>query len=307
MSKLTAFKNIVTSRTSRQLLKVQKHSPVILFAVGVAGMVGTVVLASKATLKVDKILNEHELDKEMSGGLLDAVEAGERPGTDYTKEDYQKDMVLLYLRTASKLGKLYAPALACGVVSIAALTGSHYILNSRNVALTAAYAAIEKGYHEYRSRVVNELGEDKDRQFATELEMTEVVETKANGKTVTTQVATGVKGTSPYAAIFDETNKNWNRHSEYNRLFIQCQQQYANDLLRARGHVFLNDVRDMLGLERIPAGQIGGWVQGPKEGDHYIDFGVFRGDTWMAQQFVNGDEQSVILDFNVDGPVWDKI
>jgi hypothetical protein len=79
-------------------------------------------------------------------------------------------------------------------------------------------------------------------------------------------------------------------------------------LLQGRGYVFLNDVFDMLGLERTPAGQIVGWLKGSKGGDGYIDFGVFRDDNaYMGMQFVTGNERSVLLDFNVDGPIWDKI
>ena len=107
---------------------------------------------------------------------------------------------------------------------------------------------------------------------------------------------------SIYARFFDETSTNWQRTQGYNQFFIQAQQNYANDLLKSRGHVFLNEVYDMLGLERSKAGAVVGWVKG--NGDNYIDFGVFQGDEWNAMRFVTGDERSILLDFNVDGVVY---
>jgi hypothetical protein len=87
-------------------------------------------------------------------------------------------------------------------------------------------------------------------------------------------------------------------------MFIRSQQNYANDLLNARGHVFLNEVYDMLGIERTSAGAVVGWVRG--NGDNEIDFGVLN-DLHSGQRFINGDERSVLLDFNVDGVVYDLI
>ena len=59
----------------------------------------------------------------------------------------------------------------------------------------------------------------------------------------------------------------------------------------------------MLGLERSSAGQVVGWVMN-NDGDNYIDFGMFEAS---SSRFVNGTERSVLLDFNVDGVIYDKI
>lgn len=299
MSKLTLLKNAVTSRAGRQLLKVQKHSPAILFAAGTVGVVGTVVLACRATLKLEEVLVETQKD-------MATVQAVVHDS--YSEEDRQKDLLLLRVKGAVSIGKLYAPSIILGVVSVAALTGSHVILNRRNVGLTAAYAALDKGFREYRQRVVDKYGSDTDRDLRYGVTKKKIVEETETGP-VTKTVKTADMDTDPsiYARFFDESCRSFSKEPMYNQLFIQSQQNYANDLLRSRGHVFLNEVYDSLGIPRSKQGQVVGWVLG-NGGDDYIDFGVFRGaDTFMGQQFVNGEEKAVLLDFNVDGIIYDLI
>jgi hypothetical protein len=86
-------------------------------------------------------------------------------------------------------------------------------------------------------------------------------------------------------------------------MFLQCQQNYFNQQLKARGHVFLNEIYDAIGLERSKAGTIVGWVT-DGNGDGYIDFGMFED---ASRRFINGIEPSILLDFNVDGVIYDLI
>jgi len=302
MSGLKSVKNKVTSRVGRQLLVTRKHSPALLFGVGVAGVVTTVVLASRATLKMDEILRDAETkDEQIQSALL-------LEDKDYQEEEAKKDRATLRVQTALKVVKLYAPAVCVGIVSIGALSGSHIILSRRNVALTAAYTALDRGFKEYRERVVKEFGQEKDDEFRFGVVEREIAVDTDDGVAVkTVKDLDKASGKSIYARVFDETSStNWERSSMSNRVFIQAQQNYANDLLRRQGHVFLNEVYDMLGLERSREGAVVGWVKNG-DGDNYIDFGVFSGDGWMGRQFVNGAERSVWLDFNVDGVIWDKI
>lgn len=297
---LRAVRNVVTSKVGRQILIAQKHSPVLLFGAGVVGVVTAAVLASRATLKLEETLDDIHKDLANAGVL------NEKNPSLYPDNDYLRDKTIIYTRAVGRVVKLYAPAVAVGGLSIAALTGSHIILNRRNIALTAAYAAIEKGFRQYRDRVVKEFGEDKDREYRYGLVDKEIVEETETGPV--TRVVKGVpnKDGSIYARFFDESSSSWNKIPSYNQLFLQCQQNYANDLLRSRGHLFLNEVYDMLGLERSKEGAVVGWVL-DGNGDDFVDFGVFRGDEFMGQQFVNGAERSVLLDFNVDGVIYDKI
>lgn len=286
------IKNLpVNKNVALALLKVQKNSPALLFGAGVVGVVGTVVLASRATLKLGDIVDDAEATVEKINSL-------EHP--DYSPEDAVKDKAIVYTQAALKVAKLYTPALVVGVISIGCLTGSHHILSRRNVALSAAYAGAEKALRDYRGRVVEAIGAEKESVIWQPVEQVETVD--ETGKKVKIGVPTEVGG-SPYKVLFDERNPNWSKQYDYNRIFIQAQQNYANDLLRAKGCVFLNDVHDMLGLERTKAGQIVGWVLNG-DGDNYIDFGVFR-NGYDGMRFVAGEERSIWLDFNVDGDVLD--
>lgn len=301
-----ALRNSITSKVGRQVLITQKHSPVLLFGVGAVGFVATVVLASHATLKMDQVLKEADEDN----NKIKAAENLERE--DYTDEDSKKDRLLVRVKTASKIAQLYAPAFIVGVVSVGCLTGSHVILTRRNAALTAAYAAVEKGFKDYRARVVKEYGEDKDQEFRFGVVEKEIaVETDEGIAVKTVRELDKKQFPSIYARIFEKgASDNWSPEPSYNSMFIRSQQMYMNDLLNGRGHVFLNEVYDALGLSRTKAGAIVGWVRdNPRGGDSVIDFGVLNGkrNGYMGQQFVNGAEKSTILDFNVDGIVYDLL
>lgn len=307
---IKVLKNSITSKVGRQILITQKHSPVLLFGVGTVGFVATVVLASRATLKMDEVLKEAEENENKIAHAIRLKAEGRVDDGDYTAEDVLKDKNLNRVKTAIKIVQLYAPAVFVGVVSVGCLTGSHIILTRRNAALTAAYAAVEKGFKDYRARVVKEYGEDKDQEFRFGVVEKEIAVETDEGIAVKTVRDLDKKSLpSIYARIFDKTtSREWSPEHSYNQMFVRSNQNYANDLLNGRGHVFLNEVYDMLGMERTKAGAVVGWVRdNPRGGDNGIDFGVLRGDTYMGQQFINGNEKSVVLDFNVDGIVYDLL
>lgn len=285
--------NGLTRQFSRQVLVAQKHSPTLLFAAGVTGVVASAVLACRATLKLEELLAETE----------DALNVAKNLEHDkYSDKDRQKDIAYVYVRTAVKVSKLYGPAIILGTASISALVGSHHILSKRNAALTAAYATLQKGFDEYRQRVIDEFGEDKEHELRYQIK--EVEQKDKDGKKEIKLKATA--GSSIYARFFDTNNQNWNPNSEYNLIFLRAQQNYLNDKLRARGHVFLNEVYDNLGMDHSSEGAVVGWLW-EADGDNYIDFGVF-GDTACDSfyDFVTGHE-GIWLDFNVDGVIYDKI
>lgn len=298
---LKSISNVVTSKFGRQVLQIQKHSPTIMFATGVVGVVATVVLASKATLKLDEALDEIQIKASDAKGLRES-----KISTKYGDLEYKRDMSILYARSAGKICKLYAPSIAVGAVSIGLLTGAHVTLNRRNAGLVAAYAAIDKAFKEYRGRVVEEFGEDKDRELRFGSEEREIYsETKKGEPKVTREKR--VVGHSDYARFFDSSNVNFQPTRAVNLLFLQGHQNYLNDKLRARGHVFLNEAYDALGMERTTAGAVVGWVwQG--EGDNVIDFGIWDDSEMLRMHdFMSGQEDAILIDFNVDGVIYDKI
>ncbi len=282
----------VTRTIARQILLSKKNSPHIFFVGGVIGIIGSGVLACRATLKLEDTLDEVKKDLD----IVKALHDNPAPGSQYPEQEHHKDLGYVYGKSAVHLGRLYGPAIALGAVSIAALTGSHIQMTRRNTALTATLAAVSKAYDEYRIRVQGEIGKER------ELDIHRSIKEEKNDKKELLKV-TDPNGWSPYARFFDESCPNWVKDAELNRIFLQCQQTYANHLLRARGHVFLNEVYDSLGLERSRAGQVVGWVING-EGDGYVDFGMFEAN---SNRFINNLERNIILDFNVDGVVYDKI
>lgn len=291
---LSSIKSLVTSKVGRQLLTAQKHSPVLLFGAGVVGVTATVVLACKGTLKLEETLIHHQKNMESLNEVKGRM----------TEEEAVKTKALIYTKTVMDIGKLYAPAVVIGVISIGCLTGSHIVLTKRNAGLTAAYAALEKGFQEYRKRVSDEFGEEKDRDFR--YGAVTVTEPNEQGERVTTKHAGIAAGHSPYAKLWDESSSSWNNDPTYNLVFLRAQQQIQTDRLRSKGHLFLNEVYDDLGLERTPAGQVVGWVLG--NGDDYVDFGIFNSEMEPEHlAFFSGREDAIWLDFNVDGLVYDKI
>ena len=104
-----------------------------------------------------------------------------------------------------------------------------------------------------------------------------------------------------YAKWFDESCHAWTKSPEYNAMFLKLQQNYANDLLKAKGYLFLNEVYEMLGMTKSNVGQVVGWIY---DENNPIEFGIMRG---INRDFVNGLKSTVLLDFNVHGNILDKI
>lgn len=295
-------------------LRIKKHSPEILMVAGIAGTVVSTVLACKATTRVSQILDN---TKETLDIIHDGMEHGNINGQEYTQEDGKKDLTIVYAKTGVQLAKLYAPAATVGLISIASIVAGNRILNKRNVALAAAYAVVDKGFKDYRKNVVERFGEemDKELRYNIKAKEIEVTTTDKNGKEKTEKQTVNVIDTdsvtknSEYARFYDDGNLEWSKDPEYNLMFLRKQQNYANDLLKTRGHLFLNEVYDMLGIPRTKAGQMVGWIYDEKNpiGDNYVDFGIYDMDNERKRAFVNGYERTILLDFNVDGVIYDKI
>ena len=288
---------VITKQVARNSLHIQKASPQLLFGAGIIGMVGSTVLACRATLKVDEVMDEAKAKLDTAKSLQHR---------DYSEKDRSRDVSLIYFQSGVKAVRLYAPAIVLGGVSIYLLRTSNGILTKRNVALTAAYGALEKGFNEYRARVVDKYGEDEDRNLRYGTREVQVTDPKTNKTKTVTRV--GPDDPSIYARFFDVHSPSWNKEPEYNRIFLKCQQNYANDLLRSRGHLFLNEVYDMCGIPRSKAGAVVGWLLSAEgETDNFVNFGVFDGKSDAARDFVNGQEGAILLDFNVDGVIYDKL
>lgn len=305
MKNKTEIMKSVNGVASKTVMKLKKHSPEILVVAGIAGTVVSAVLACKATTKVAEILDE-------TNGTLDTIHEGMKTGAingqEYTTEDGKKDTVVVYAQTGMKLAKLYGPAIILGTLSITSILASNNILRKRNVALGAAYAVIDKSFKEYRGRVIERFGEQVDTELkygikAKKFEEIEVdPETGKEKKVKKTVMVADPNLQSDYAVYFDSKSRNYETNSDYNRMFLKAQQAFANDKLQTRGHLFLNEVLDDLDLPRTPAGQIVGWTKdGP---DGYVNFRIVE----VERETEDGrHEPALLLDFNVEGNIWEKM
>lgn len=288
--------------------KLKKHSPEILMAVGVVGTVASAVMACKATTKLGDILDDtsDKLDK-----IHECVET-EDFADEYTIEDSKKDTAIVYVQTGVKIVKLYAPAVGLGILSLSGIITSNNILRKRNIALAAAYATVDNSYKQYRNRVIERFGEEIDKQLKYNIKAETVKETitDENGKEVEVTKTVGTidpnEFYSDYARFFDASSPHWDKEPSYNLMFLKRVQAYANEKLRVKGYMFLNEVYEMLGLEPSKAGQVVGWMYDEENpvGDNYIDFGIYEPNDVSKRRFVNGLENVIILDFNVDGNIW---
>ena len=296
--------NKITFVAHKAWFKVKKHSPEILITAGVIGTVASAVMACKATTKLSDILED---SKEQINQVHNFLEDERIPESQYSKEDGNKDLAIIYAQTGIKLVKLYSPAVALGALSITGIVASNSILRKRNIALAAAYTTVDKTFKRYRNNVIDRFGEKIDKELRYGIKAREieeiVVDDDGNEKTVkkTVEAADPVSMYSDYAKIYDAGCNGWTKDAEFNLMFLRHTQAQANDILKRRGYLFLNEVYDMLGFQRTKAGQVMGWIYDEENpvGDNFVDFGIYNTDIEKARDFVNGIERVIILDFNV--------
>jgi hypothetical protein len=289
----------ITRAVGRAVLQTKKNSPTVMFVVGIAGVTAAAVLASRATLRL-----EETLDYNLSN--IEDLNELQHSDVEMDEQDIIKDKIVFYGGLVFDVTKLYAPAVIVGGIGIACLTGSHNILMKRNAALTAAYVALERSYTAYRDHIRLQVGEENELVIHRNAEATAMERQDFNEVTSGKKAVSSRAGYSGYAKFFDEASQYWTRNAEKNLFFIHCQQNYANELLHSRGHLFLNEVYDSLGIPRTTAGSVVGWTM-YEDGDNYVDFGIFNHHSDEVRSFVNGVEECVLLDFNVDGVIYDKI
>lgn len=289
--------------------KAKKHSPEILIAVGAVSIVTGTVQACKATLKMQDVLETTSDNLEKIHGLEDGT-LKVKEGETYTEEDARKDKTTVYIQTAAKALKLYGPSIVLIGGGLGCMIGSHIIMRRRYGAAVAAYSAVTTAFNEYKARVKERFGEQTQYELEHGVKAEEVETTDENGnKKKETVYVTDKMIKHPYSVIFDESNPNWERDSGYNLIFIKNAEDAANRKLRRKGYLFLNDVYDMLGISNTCIGQFAGWVWDPADPsiDSRVDFGLYDDYNPQKVAFLQGDEYSVVLDFNCDGNIIDKI
>jgi len=293
----------------------KKYSPEILIGVGITGIVGSSVLACKATLKCEELLDEH--DTKMAK-VKECMELAEQNKLSYTEEDIKKDILVIKTQTVVNFIKLYGPAFTLMIFSIFCILGAHRIIRKRNIALIAAYKMVEETFNDYRKRVVAELGEAKDAHFRYGTDIVEETETivDENGKKKKVKKEIEKIGDinfSGFSRIFGKDSPDqhggwigstqWCPVHDYNLMFLDSKCAYFNSQLAIKGFVTINDIYDELGFPRTESGMICGWRYRKDRGNNYISFKPKGIDgNWAFGK----DGDSIILDFNIDGVIFDS-
>lgn len=290
---------------------IKKNSPEILLGAGIVGFVGTVVLACRATCRADEVLEFHRRKIKDINDAKEIADADPEGEMSYDIEIYRQDKAIRYLKTTGSLAKLYAPTVAVGALSLACILTSRNIMQKRYLGVVAAYNGLSAAFEEYRKRVRDEYGEDLDKHFRYGTTYDELPVYDENGKKTkekeqVEKTETGmVMPNDDSCRFFDSSNPNWDKNPTFSMMWLRGQQNILNDILHTRGHVFLNEVYDALGFPHTPQGAVLGWIDG--EGDNCIDFGLYDPNKESVRRFVNGVDNVIMLEFNHDGVIWDKI
>ena len=333
-----AFNIKVPASIGKLGLKMKKHAPTIMVVVGTGLVIGGTIKACKSTPKAIDILND-------CAAKLDEIEKfiEESNDKEYTQKDAKKDRAVIYREAGIGLVKTYGVATLAITAGLGLLIGSHGLMLRRNAALTAGYSTLLASFQEYRNRVREAIGEDEEVRVFSGAKTGDGVVYNDDGEAESTVEHAAIfddgSTHSVYSRLFsvenllDSCKGNWSKSPTENLKWLRAQQCWANDVLRSRGYLFLNEVYRQLGFKETSDGCIVGWVYDPSrdtaivgpatdntplidgidsrglKGDNLVDFGIYSGykDNPAKQDFINGLEPCVWLDFNVDGIIYDLI
>lgn len=292
--------DIAKSIFYKSAFKLRKYMPDILTGFGVVGVVTGTVLACSATTKLEKVLQPHKKK-------LDDIHNNPNP----SEKEHRKELASAYGKTALDLVKLYGPAFAVESAAIACLLGSHSIMKNRNAALAAAYSTISTAFEAYKQRVADKIGEDQEKEIRYNIhteEVEEEVENEKGEKKVEKKTVKTMEETlhSPYSRFYADGCDGWSKDVGANLITLNSKEQFLNKRLQIRGYLFLNEVYELLGMPPIREGQYLGWYYEPGKHESKVDFGIFDCHDILKCDFVNGFENTVLLDFNIDGNIVDR-
>ena len=308
MKKMEKIKNDIFSFASKLSVKAKKHAPEILIISGAIGTIAGAIVACKATIKAKDLIEEA---KDQISDVKEVSE-DEQYSEKYSEKDRKHDLALIYIQTGLKFVKLYSPAIIIEAASLAMIFASNNVLRKRVAAIGAAYATLDGSFKAYRKRVAEKYGEEAETAIRYGIESKEIEDSsdENSGKKKKSKTKADVaKVIDDYSIVFDhEHSKAWEPDNDYNYTLISAEQSYANDILKSRGHLFLNEVYDRLGIARTKMGQIVGWVYKPDDenwkGDNFVDF---RTKELYIDDPDGRPVKKIVLDFNIDGNVLDLI
>ena len=276
---------------------VVQNLPTIMTIVGCAGVVTGSVLACKATLRADQLLAENR----------SAIEAVKESGISSEKV-YRKELTKSYISGGINWMKLYGPSALLISFSIGSILYGHNILKARNLAVIGAYKALTIEHQEYRNKMKELMGSEEERKVyydIGELEIGDMDGKESHKVPIITEQSDPELNWNEHAKFFCESSIYFSKNPEENLKFLMDTMGRMQDKFDRQGYLFLNDVYRALDIPETYGGSVCGWIKGL--GDNAIDFGIFDCYKESSHRFVNGYEPVVLLDFNHDGYIADKL
>lgn len=291
-------------------VKLKNAAPSIAITGGTIAMAAAGVWACKMTLRLNEVMAEH------NETLKKAEKAAANEEIEYSEEDMIHDQKIILGKKIVAGAKLYAGPILLGTAGAIAIALGNKEHRRRTATALASLASVTETLRQYRKRVADKYGEEEERRLRYNLNQVKIdgEEFDENGKSkkvkkkVDVIDPNGVHNYSPYARFFDEASREWSKDPDQNFMFLRAQQKLANAKLIRDGYLFLNDVYDALDIPQTEEGHYVGWIYDEKLGkDRYVDFGIFDMHKEAVRDFDLGYERTILLDFNVDGPIVDKV
>lgn len=281
---------------------VEKALPTIMVVTGIGGVAVGAYKAAQAAPEAKEAIEEFKTMRE-------SVEQCD------VDPEVKREMVTEGYKTLGH-GLLHAYAKPALLVSggAALILGGHGMISKKLATTTASLISTDNLFKNYRQNVIEDQGEDADFRYRTGIKKVEVesIEQDVRGRKRKVKkeidVVDDVIG-NPFMKFFDEANPNFSKNPTTNLYWLKKHEEWFNDRLRAEGYLFLNDVLYDLGFNRCSEGSVYGWLYDPDNpGAHNnVSLGIKDIRRKTIQNSINGYEPVILLDFNVDGVIYDKI
>lgn len=320
---VNTVKTVAVRNYGKTKLWAMRNGPTIGVVVGITALGYTVYSSCKATLRVDEVLSRHNEELARVKETYSREDELEQLGL--TEKDKRHDIFVVYSRTVIGLFKLYWRPITSATIGVGCIICAHNTLNRRIQGLVAINSAMQSIFDRYRRVIKARYGEEAD-YYA----MNGIVEDTDKTVTIVDEDGNEVERTvhkfdpgvfEGYSAVFDSTCSEFEKFdADYNLAYLKAKQAEANVLFNMRGHMFLNEVYDLIfgpgesyidpatgerRERRRTAGQFVGWEK-DGNGDGHIDFRIkvlYDDPSYDDSKLL--EAPAILIDPNVDGVIMD--
>ena len=287
--------------------KVKKAAPTIAVITGTACGIGATVTAVKETLTVGAIMTEYKETAKTIDDVEERINNGEEiyftnKKTNKTEletvEYLNRDRKVLKIQTVAKLAKHYKFTIALSALSVVLVLSGYGEMKKRFVGAVAAYEGL------YRTYIKTKKEAEKN---SKKTEMPDINDKNEEQKDTSSEVKSRVDD-SDFCRIFDKSSSMYRENREMNLGYLKSVEKYCTNLLHIRGHLFLNEVYDALGMSHTETGALCGWLYNSNDGDNFVSFNI---DEALCEYNYADDiypvDPEIFMYFNCVGPIYNRI